>query len=269
LHIWNTAGVGSIIAKYMDRLFGTKSLVVMRRAFDPFGFTTYGELWECKGKTFILKCLIITKRFDIIHIHYLDEIIPFIKFLYPKKLIVMHYHGDDIRGKWGLKRKYWSKADLVLYSTQDLLDKETPSDAVYVPNPVDIEIFNQCRIKPEPRTAFHISYNSDELAKKYAEEHGLELTIFDRTKQGIISHLKLPEILCQYEYYIDVKRNSKGELLPSLSKTALEALACGLKVINYEGKIVTALPPENHPENVVKQIFKLYLEKMRIKGLRH
>ena len=30
LHIWNTAGVASVIAKYMDRILGTRSLVVYR-----------------------------------------------------------------------------------------------------------------------------------------------------------------------------------------------------------------------------------------------
>jgi len=34
LHIWNTAGVGSIIAKYMDKTFGTESWVIMRKRFD-------------------------------------------------------------------------------------------------------------------------------------------------------------------------------------------------------------------------------------------
>ena len=34
LHIWNTSGVASIIAKFMDKLFDTKSLVVHRKAFD-------------------------------------------------------------------------------------------------------------------------------------------------------------------------------------------------------------------------------------------
>ena len=38
LHVWNTAGVGSVIAKYMDKLFGTVSLVVHRRVLVDLGF---------------------------------------------------------------------------------------------------------------------------------------------------------------------------------------------------------------------------------------
>jgi hypothetical protein len=104
LHIWNTAGIGSIIAKYMDRLFGTKSLVVHRRVFDPYGFTTYGELWDCGAKMFALKCLWLARKFDIVHVHSFDKLILFLKFLYPKKPVVMHYLGSEIRGKWILKR---------------------------------------------------------------------------------------------------------------------------------------------------------------------
>ncbi|MBS7606180.1 glycosyltransferase, partial [Candidatus Bathyarchaeota archaeon] len=136
LHIWNTAGVASVIAKFMDRLFGTKSLVVHRRAFDPFGVTTYGELWDCGAKTFALKCLVLARKFDIIHIHSFDKLIPYLKFLYPNKPIVLHYHGSDIRGKWLQKEKRWSKADAILYSTQDVVNEETPKIAIYSPNPV-------------------------------------------------------------------------------------------------------------------------------------
>jgi hypothetical protein len=106
LHICNTGGVGSVIAKFMDRLFGTESLVVERKIFDPYGLTTYGELWDCGAKTFALRCLLLARRFDIVHVHYFDKLIPFLKSFYPKKPVVLHYHGDDIRGKWCLKRKY-------------------------------------------------------------------------------------------------------------------------------------------------------------------
>jgi hypothetical protein len=81
-------------------------------------------------------------------------------------------------------------------------------------------------------------------------------------------YLKMPELLRRYEYYIDVKRDSNGELLKgTLSKTALEALACGVKVITCEGKIVEALPLDHRPENVAKKTFNLYLENLKALGL--
>lgn len=259
LHIGNTAGVGSVIARYMDRFFGTDSLVVARRVSDPVGFTTYGELWNSGPKMFTLKCLLTARAFNIVHIHYFDKIIPYLKLLYPRKLVVMHYHGDDIRDKWKLKRKYWSKADMILYSSLDLLDDETPEEAIYLPNPVDTEAFHPCEAKPRSKTAFHIFYNANALAERYAEKNSLDLTIYDWRTKGRIPHLRFAEVLCRYEYYIDVKVNQSGILLEALSKTAFEALACGLKVITWDGTVVDGLPPDNSPENAAKRVFEMYL----------
>lgn len=119
LRIWNTAGVASIIAKFMDRLLGTKSLVVHRRALDPFGVTTYGELWDCSVKMFALKCILLARKFDIIHIHSFDELIPYLKILYPNKPIILHYHGTDIRGK-RLQRKNTGVKLAWLYILQEI-----------------------------------------------------------------------------------------------------------------------------------------------------
>jgi len=256
LHIWNTAGMASIIAKYMDRLFDTKSLVIHRAAFDPYGLTTYGELWSCGAKQFVIKSLLIARHFDIIHVYYLDKIVPYLRLLYPRKPIILHYCGDDIRDKWHIKRKYWEKADAVLYATPDLCEG-APEHAIYVPCPVDTEVFHPRPIRPKPKSAFHLSYNADDLAIEYARKYGLELTIYSRERSGAIPHIKLPEILCQYEYYIDVKR-SLGKLLRATSKLGYEALACGLKVITWEGNIIKGLPRENHPEEVAKLIFSIY-----------
>lgn len=84
LHIWNTAGVGSVLAKYQARLFGWKTWVVMRKKFDKFCLTTYGEVWNVGGKIFIAKTLWIARKYDIIHVHALDRIVPLLKRLYPR-----------------------------------------------------------------------------------------------------------------------------------------------------------------------------------------
>lgn len=270
LHIGNTAGVGSVIAKYMDRMLGTESLVVTRRVSDPVGFTTYGELWNSGPKMFTLRCLLIARKFNIVHIHYFDKIIPYLKLLYPRKRIVMHYHGDDIRNKWELKSKYWRKADAVLYSTLDLKEIDTPRHAIHLPNPVDTETFHPCPKKPEPGTAFHLFYQANELAQTYARENGLRLTIHDWRTEGRIPHRRLSEILCRYEYYIDARRGQDQALLRvPLSKTALEALACGLKVITCSGSVVNKLPPENYPEEVAKRVFDIYLDSFKETGNMH
>ena len=56
--------------------------------------------------------------------------------------------------QWCLKQKSRSKADVVFYSTSDLLDDEAPEQVIYVPNPVDTAIFRFCLVKSKPKTAF-------------------------------------------------------------------------------------------------------------------
>jgi len=253
LHIWNTAGVASIIGKYMDRIYGTKSYVIMRRSFDKFGLTTYGDCFNDSAKFFLLRSLYKAKDFSLIHIHSLDKLVPIIKFLYPKKPVILHYHGSDIRGRWEEKRKYYSKADKIFVSTPDLL--EGFKEAIYIPNPVDTELFYP-RGKKRLRRAFHIYYNANDIAEMLAKKYNLELVIHNREKDPI-PYRKLGEILSEYEYYIDVRRR-EGRIIRNISKTALEALACGCKVIKYNGEILKELPLENIPEKVVERIWLVY-----------
>lgn len=69
-----------------------------------------------------------------------------------------------------------------------------------------------------------------------------------------IPHRKMPMLLNQYEYFIDHCH------VPALSKTGLEALACGCKVVRWDGKIIQGLPLEHRPENVIEKLKKIYLE---------
>jgi len=94
------------------------------------------------------------------------------------------------------------------------------------------------------------------LAKEYAKDNKLSLTILDRLKNPI-KYIKFGETLSRHEYYVDIKR-SKGKILDALSKTGLEALACGLKVVRWDGEIVQALPEEHRPENVVSHLREIY-----------
>jgi hypothetical protein len=68
--------------------------------------------------------------------------------------------------------------------------------------------------------------------------------------------------LSRYEYYIDCRFSTAGttygEALPILSKTAFEALACGCKVIRWDGQVVEGLPEAHRPENVVKGLLMMY-----------
>ena len=256
LHIWNSTSSGSTISKFMDKIYKTHSWVITRKKFEIVDHTTYGEISKLGAKLFTLKVLLMARNYDIIHVHAFDKIVPYLKLIYPNKKILLHYRGADIRGIWDKKYKYWSKADLIFVSTEDILEG-APSGTIHIPRAVDTDFFYP-RGTSNPGTAFSIPYMADDLAKKYAEENDLILT-FGGGLEIPIKYTKFSEVLSKYEYYIDVKR-SKGKTLEALSKTGLESLACGLKVIRWDGKVVKELPNKNLPENVVNKLYNIYLE---------
>ena len=267
LHIWNTAGVASIIARTMDRIYKTDSWVLMKKDWDKWGLTTYGELLEYRHNTvydkakFTLTCLRKGKPFDIIHVHGLWKILPTVKLLYPSKPLIFHCHGTDIRGLWKKRRKFWKYADQVLYSTLDLKDAETPIGAVLINNPIDTDLFYRKHLGLLGY-AFHISYNADNEARALAEQYKLKLVIHNSLKNPI-RHIKMVDELCKYEYYIDVKAIAPSfKIYNYLSKTGLEALACGLKVVNRDGEILRGLPDKHNPVKVAGKLYQIYRELM-------
>jgi hypothetical protein len=261
LHIYNPAGIAIILAKYMDKIYGTKSSVVdAANHFDAtanVGLSDNGEVLSSHKRIFAIQCLLKSLNFDLIHLHGYDRITPYLKMVYPHKMVVLQYHGTDIRKRWQIRKKYWSKADLLLYSTKDLLDSETPSTAQYISRPVDTEIFYPTTGNRNKNTAIHFSYNANLLAEKYATQHNLKLTTHNRNETPV-EHLMMPTFLSQFEYYIDVKCDLSNNVIPALSKTGLEALACGLKVIKWDGTVISHLPTENKPHDVVSKLITLY-----------
>ena len=68
---------------------------------------------------------------------------------------------------------------------------------------------------------------------------------------------EIPNLLKKYKVYVDI-RVVNDKILESLSKTALESLACGLKVLNYKLEYVDKLPEIHNPVNVIKQLQNIY-----------
>ncbi len=256
LHIWDVAGVSLNIAKTMDRLYGTESMIIMRRIFDPFKFLEWGYLFDDTSKKFIIRALFLARKFDLIHIHDVDHplFLYALRRLYPKKPIVLHYHGTSIRNRWKEKKDRLKNVNAIIVSTPDLLEG-APENVIYLPNPIDTELFKP-NTKKEVGKAFHIKYDADDLAMGFARQLNLQLIMHDR-KKNPIPYREMPIILSRYEYYIDVRR-SEGVILKNLSKTSLEALACGCKVVRYDGMIMNGLPEEHKPENVVNKLWSVY-----------
>ena len=264
LHIWDVSGVSSVIAEHMDRNCGTQSRVVMRKAFDRFNVTgTYGESWDVGARTFVLKALIEARKYDLVHVHSLDKIVPPLKNLYPSKPVVLHYHGVGQTELWSKSESRWKRADSILIFGSDQL-KNAPARAQVSETPVDTDIFHPMAVPPAPETALYIRWGEDELAEKLARDHNLKLTFHD-SQANPIDHAKFPEFLAHFEYYIDVKQDwyNRGIRLNCISKTGLEALAVGCKVIRPE-EVIEHLPEQNRPEVVVRKLYLLYRSLLRL-----
>jgi hypothetical protein len=258
LHIWNTAGVGGVIAKYMDKYHDTESKVFWRSCFDPYKLSTE-KVTNVKGRAinFYVKIFLQTFDTDIIHIHSMAKIIPYIRLFRPKTPIIMHYHGER-REKWGERRSFWRKADKILVSTKDLLDG-SPKGTIYQPNPIDIELISSKNNKSP--VAFFTSVEkgkADDLAESYAKLHDVPLIIHSRDKAPL-PHDKYLEVISSYEYFIDVRRTTdKQDVYKVFSLGGLEALASRCKVIDWNGEIHEGLPPEHYPNQVVSDLFNIY-----------
>jgi glycosyltransferase involved in cell wall biosynthesis len=160
-------------------LQGYESKVIQRSKYDKFGIYRFYKDYVStvtSEEAFLKYSFEEAKSADIIHIHAIEQILLKLrtKFEKPRKTIILHYHGTDIRGskKRKLPHRSWisdmlirsrytyrrlrknellekrirSKAqmlaDFVIISTPDLRQYlEKSVTGIYLPNPVDIDHF--------------------------------------------------------------------------------------------------------------------------------
>jgi len=250
LHIWDMAGVSCILAKYQKRL-GHDAKVIGRTLHDPLGFLEFynEDGVSLGGKGFYKYCLKEAEKHDIIHIHSLPQFTS--KFKKLGKKIILHYHGADAaKGK--------ADADVVIIANKNL--DQFIDNAIFVPNPIDTEVFKpDFKNRNKDALTFKLRYNDIEKFKEYTKSLNKKIDIIDRDENPI-KYKDMPQKLNQYKTYVDVKFDSVyGEkVVNAMSKTGLEALSCGLEVINWELKSINEFPKEHNPYNVSEKMLKIY-----------
>ncbi len=154
-------------------------------------------------------------------------------------------------------------ANEILVSTPDLL--LLLPHAKYLPNPVDVDHFskddiNYNKVKNNNNNALTIKTTSGDIQKtlRYCKENNINLKIdvLDRTKTPI-SYEEIPNFLKKYNVYVDI-RIVNDKILENFSKTALESLSCGLKVLNYKLEYIERLPEIHNPVNVTHELENIY-----------
>lgn len=294
LHVWDQAGVAYTLAKYQQQVQGHEAKVIMIGNYNKYGISEFYKQYILNAalEEFTEKCMEKAKSADILHIHSrIDVLLKLRQKFGNSKKIILHYHGTDIRGLKKQKLPHRSQlsdlairsimmfrrirdkvlfrkrmhikaqrmADTVIVSTPDLL--HLVAKGIHLPNPVDTDHFKPDSIsKNEQKEALTIDTEVTDIqwALDYCKRHNISLNIevYNRIKDPIV-YKDMPEFLRRYKTYVDIRYVNKA-ILQNLSKTALEALACGLKVLDYQLKYRQGLPREHDPINVISRLSNIY-----------
>jgi hypothetical protein len=285
LHILDAAGVACIYSKFLQTKGHESKVIWNKDVGDKYGIYDYYKdyMINVPYVEFTDRCLREGEDADVIHVHGFIDILFKLHKNFHKKKIILHYHGTDIRGLSRqelphrsrlsdavirLKRLYRKKighskaqklADAVCVSTPDLLP--LVRNGIHIPIPIDTDHFKpDSNSSVELKEAFTINSEVTNIqwALDYCKKKGinLDVDVIDRTKNPIM-YKNIPDFIRGYKTYVDI-RYVNDTVLENLSSTALQSLACGLKVLDYNLQFRQALPPQHNAVNVVSQIFGIY-----------
>ncbi|MCE7749758.1 MAG: glycosyltransferase [Candidatus Heimdallarchaeota archaeon] len=288
LHIWMSADVAVTMSKELKKRGHDVRILISENA-DPFGWREAApELVHTTKTDLGLFLKVIRKIFffrpDIVHIHGMLNIVKWVRYVYKKIPIVMHFHGTDIREVWDVRMPDLLKLNIGAYvvASEDLL-RGAPKDNVYfIANPVDEDLFTRT-VEGNNNKALFISINeiqglAEERARKYAKDKlNMELEVLDRTTSSI-PYIGLKDYLQQFAAYLDFKIDgmfggSKEEVyedrenpyVTCLSLTAYQALALGIIAVDYNDEVHTELPVERTPAHAVDILEKIYYDVLKNK----
>ena len=256
---WNTAGAFSEIARWLNEN-GHEARIVMRKEFDIFGHTADSGCGIMVGsaKDFYVEGVkqILKWRPDVIHSSSSLKMLVLARTVAPRTPIILSYHGSDVRySPTGKAHAVSRLADFVHVTTPDLQQYGVWIDRV---------VNNYFRYKGgrEPDTAVmyyspHFYEDSRTLAAEWCAQRGIVLTIIDRSKLDFvpIPNRDMPLLYSKYEYYLDWK-GQKGEI-EALSSCALEALACGCKVV-HDSDVDLVIEPSTYKSATLADYVALY-----------
>ena len=180
---------------------------------------TCGILWK-----------ILRSHGDIFHVSYALQDAYLVDKL--KHLDMLTCHGSDVRWTIRSKKYGWivrhnlKNAKKVVYATPDLepMIAKFRVDASYLPTPVVVERFTEKQEYSDKPKAVYFKQSYEHVASGLLEiSKRIPLAIQDRN----IPYEDMPNFLKCYDVFVD------RFTIPSLSKTCLEAMSCGLATIDY------------------------------------
>jgi len=238
LHIENTAGVASIIAKAQNEIgHEAHVLETWRRKGSnisfPHDFENYYEGPTIPFK--MLRTVMTTRPYDIIHLHggiarkRID--ISIIKRIWKQPLVV-HYHGSETRMGYGLHGQ--NLIDSKIVATPDLLDQHPK--ATYIPIPQGRLPFSFSERAPT-----HIIHAPTNRQLKGTDLILNAIDILSRRTDGFVfelvenvTHEEMLKKFRQAHIYIDrVISEYKGQKIGTMGVAPLEAMSSGCAMVMH------------------------------------
>jgi len=254
LHVRDTAGIGSLIAKYMDNstVYAFKRYKKQNMMSDKYNIGSfYGtEYDDCSIPTFLIKALWKSRHYDTIILHDLPQLILGIRILNRKARIILYYHGTILRTRHAHLAKYDKYADVTIVTTANLL-RYRPS-AVHMPNLVDTEHFKPLNIRRKKELLI-MRQDNDPIPEKLLQYSHDELT----RESDHVPYSQMPELFNRYTLFANPKTvDGKKRAADTWTGLEYQALACGLKVYR-DGQWHYGLPEQCKPENYIKRLKEL------------
>ncbi len=268
IHVFDQAGVAFVLAKF-QQLQGHESKVITTESSDKYGIKDFYSdqiIYVKSENEFLRESLKYAKSADVIHIHSrIDALLFLHKELGNSKRIILHYHGTDIRGLKRIKLPHRSRlSDLAIksiYKYRTIHDKLLLKSKLHDTEHFFPDCFEKGLVSDKDALTMDTEATDCNLAMQLCRKNNIRINIdvYDRMKVPIM-YKDMPRFLKRYAVYVDI-RYVNGQLLPNLSKTALEALACGLRVLNYRLQYHDNLPVEHQPLNVLSRLQSIYTMK--------
>lgn len=229
-HINNTSGLGTKISKEQERKYGhqTKIFVFSDIVYKQFG----GEIYNYNSFFSKLKFFNEIKNFDVWHYHYpygsLKSNLEKKKNKNNNKIMIKHYHGSDLRGKFEDEQCFVSTPDLLKFAP----------NGIWIPIAIDVnEILKtdniQKRKNNEVKKIAHYPYykirkthddNYSETLNKIKNEYNCEIVEIINVK-----HTEAISLLSECDIVI-------GKIMPEMgwfSTFELEGMLLEKPVIAY------------------------------------
>lgn len=276
LHIGDRAGVAFTLAE-ITKENGHFSKVLFRPAHDRLGiwkkFSSDNEPYNGRVLKFLFHVIKVASKYDIIHSH-IDVFVPFLKMIFPRKTIICHYHGTDLRKANIKKIKFVSMfSDKIAIATTDLINYVNRSKTLFIPNTFDKKFLASELGKREKIIFLPITLREDKNYMFSLNAWRILREKIPYVKLKIIKWgndiAKCEEILKKDDRVVWLKPLSKDEMVREMKAcsivweqhlvgvfgiTGIEAMAAGVPVLTFfdkkndkEGKYNPPVISPNNP----------------------